>query len=163
MANESTCIGHGIAHKLSNVFMRKVNREALEKKSCAVCWELHFNKDLIMEDVSTPASLDLINPLRSMGRWNSRAVFEFDDEHQHLNGFPLLSSAISIVENQGSTIRICKSCRNSLQQSPSTSKAKKKKTSQVPKRATANDLWLGDPSPTMKELNIPMKLLVCQR
>ena len=122
---------------------------ALNKQTCAVCWETHFTTDLESFISTEPATAQLLGPLVEHGDCGSdKASFECKEEkHNHLDGYPLTESGMFVTPLGNSMVRVCHTCVLSL------------KKRAVPPRSIANKLWIGDQTAEMKKLSVPAKLL----
>jgi hypothetical protein len=78
-----------IEARTAAAFQAKTNNAALQKGVCCVDWELHFKTDLESFDVGEEDTINMLQPLVDLGKWNSRADFDFSG----LEGFAHLSGA----------------------------------------------------------------------
>jgi len=130
-------------------FRQETNQSVLNKKSCSVCWELHYANTLEQLDTTTETTQSYLNVLKEKGDSGcTKASFSFDHQYEHLDGLPLLESGLTVNSDGTVEMRMCPSCINSL------------KAGEIPPRSVANQLWIGPQTETMKHLSIPAKLLV---
>ena len=138
--------------KCAQKYLSKINHEALEKVSCAVCWELTSKKTCKFFDYEDPSARELLENLRTYGVVHEKAAsdFVFLEPFSAFNGLPLLKKAMNVDDG---TIRVCHICMSHLTHDDPSKR--------LPPRSVANDLWFGDASELVKSLSIPAKLLIC--